>query len=423
MSFKRETTKDYFLLDTSIENMFINEYMPTAPGEYVKVYLFALMYADLGGDLTNEEIAKHLSMEQEDVLKAWTYWEKMGVIRKRYIDPADRLHYNVEFVMLKEQLYGDKSNVKATEAAIDPGINAIMADKEIQTMFAEIEKLLGRVINSSEMRSIISWINDYHATPEIVVYGFNYCLQKKKNNIKYIGTVVCSWAADGYRTLEALEEHLSELDKQQHNYRRVFQALGFSRNATEEERRIMDRWFDDMHFSLEEVLEACSKTAGISSPNINYVNKVLANWYEEAGGKKNIAGRDVSVGDIMSYYEEVRRQEEEAAETRQEEVFRKIPRIREIENEIGSASAEIAKVVISDVMDKKAATDALRKKIDDLNMEKAFLLTDNGYELDYMDVKYRCPHCKDTGVLETGERCQCFGEVTKEKIAQTMANR
>ena len=51
-----------------------------------------------------------------------------------------------------------------------------------------------------------------------------------------------------------------------------------------------------------------------------------------------------------------------------------------------------------------------------LSTEKAFLLTDNGFELDYMDIKYTCPHCKDTGILETGERCQCFGEVTKEKI-------
>lgn len=33
MDFKREKVKDYFLLDTGIENMFINEYMASAPGE------------------------------------------------------------------------------------------------------------------------------------------------------------------------------------------------------------------------------------------------------------------------------------------------------------------------------------------------------------------------------------------------------
>ncbi|MDO5491688.1 MAG: primosomal replication protein N, partial [Bacillota bacterium] len=82
MGFYREQIRDYFLLDTAVENMFINEYMKSAPGEYVKVYLFALMYAGLGVELTNADVAKHLNMELEDVLKAWTYWEKQNVIRK-----------------------------------------------------------------------------------------------------------------------------------------------------------------------------------------------------------------------------------------------------------------------------------------------------------------------------------------------------
>ena len=81
--------KDYFQLDTSVENMFINEYMVSAPGDFVKVYLFALMYCNLGSEFTNEDIAKHLNLDYEDVLKAWTYWEKMGVIRKIKDDPDD----------------------------------------------------------------------------------------------------------------------------------------------------------------------------------------------------------------------------------------------------------------------------------------------------------------------------------------------
>ena len=47
MGFKREKRKDYFLLDTSVENIFINEYMVSAPGEFVKVYMFAHMYSCL----------------------------------------------------------------------------------------------------------------------------------------------------------------------------------------------------------------------------------------------------------------------------------------------------------------------------------------------------------------------------------------
>ena len=95
MGFYREKTKDYFLLDTQVENLFINEYMTGAPGEYVKVYLFALMYAQLGVDFSNEDIAKQLSMELEDVLKAWTYWEKMGIVRKIRTSADNPLEYDV----------------------------------------------------------------------------------------------------------------------------------------------------------------------------------------------------------------------------------------------------------------------------------------------------------------------------------------
>ena len=45
MNFKTERIKDFYLLATEVENIFINEYLPQAPGDYVKVYLYALLYA------------------------------------------------------------------------------------------------------------------------------------------------------------------------------------------------------------------------------------------------------------------------------------------------------------------------------------------------------------------------------------------
>lgn len=414
MGFRKEKISDYFLLDTNVENIFINEYMASAPGDFVKIYLFARMYAELESDITNEEIARHLSMDHEDILKAWTYWEKLGAIRKIRKNPEDKFDYDVEFVVLKEQLYGEKTRKKPFAA--EASAQSIMADKEIQGMFAEIEKITGRVINGTEMMEILSLINDFNAAPEVIVYGYSYCMQKKKKNIKYITAVINQWTSEGLRDVISVEKYLSENDKKHHLYRRVFQALGFARNATEEEKRIMDTWFETMGFSLDKVLAACSKTSGISSPNINYVNKILVNWYEEQQDRDAGVNRELTTGDIMKYYEALRIRDEEEAEQRRTQVYEKVPRIREIEEEINTCSAEISKIIISDRIDRKKAMEDIRARMDSLNMEKAFLLTDNGFEMDYMDVKYRCPECKDTGMLETGEKCQCFREVTKEKI-------
>lgn len=416
MSFKREKINDYFLLDTGVENIFINEHMASAPGDFVKVYLLALMYADLDLELTNEEIARHLSLEHEDVLKAWTYWEKIGAIRKIRTNPDDKFNYDVEFITLKGQLYGKSSKKNYVS---DNNTHALMADKDIKDMFAAIEKITGRVISGTELMEVLSWINDFGATPEVVVYGYSYCLQKKKKDIKYIAAVIKAWAAEGLRDVLSVEKHLSENEKKQYLYKRVFQALGFSRNATEEERRIMDTWFETMEFSLDRVLTACSKTSGISNPNINYVNKVLINWYEEQSSGNAGGGSDkkeVTSGEVLKYYETLRQKNEEAAEERRQAVYDAVPRIREIEDELTGISSEMSKMIISDRVDKKEAMDRLKKKMDYLNTEKAFLLTDNGFEIDHMDVKHRCPECKDTGMLETGEKCKCFAEVTREKI-------
>ena len=335
MGFRREKVNDYFLLDTGVENIFINEHMASAPGDFVKVYLLALMYANLELDITNEEIARHLSLEHEDVLKAWNYWEKIGAVRKIRKNQEDKFNYDIEFIVLKEQLYG-KTNKKSYTT--DYNTHSLMADKEIKDMFAAIEKTTGRVISGTELMEVLSWINDFGATPEVIVYGYSYCIQKKKKDIKYIAAVIKAWARDGLRDVISVEKHLSENEKKQYLYKRVFQALGFSRNSTEEERRIMDTWFETMEFSLDKVLEACSKTSGITNPNINYVNKVLVNMYEKSntGSTASLDGsrKELSSGDIMKYYELLRQKNEADAEERRRAVYDAVPRIKEIEDEI-----------------------------------------------------------------------------------------
>lgn len=416
MGFRKEQINDYFLLDTGVENIFINEHMASAPGDFVKVYLLALMYANLSLDITNDEIARHLSLELEDVLKAWTYWEKIGAVKKIRKNPEDKFEYDIEFIVLKEQLYG-KSSRKVYVS--EQNAQAQMADKEIKDMFSAIEKITGRVISGTELMEVLSWINDFGAAPEVIVYGYSYCVQKKKKDIKYIAAVIKAWATEGLRDVISVEKYLSENEKKQYLYKRVFQALGFMRNATEEERRIMDTWFETMEFTLDKVLEACGKTSGITNPNINYVNKVLINWYEEkkSGGSGSDGGRKpLTAGEIARYYEALRSKNEAEAEERRRAVYDAVPRIKEIEDELIDISSQMSKIIISDSVDRKSLMEQLKRRMDSLNTEKAFLLTDNGFEIDHMDVKYRCPECRDTGMLETGERCRCFEEITREKI-------
>jgi DNA replication protein DnaC len=129
----------------------------------------------------------------------------------------------------------------------------------------------------------------------------------------------------------------------------------------------------------------------------------------------------VTASDVAQYYADLRSLREEEAEERRDQVYGEVPRIKEIEDKEIRLNSQISKIIISNTVDKKEVMEKIKTEIESLNMEKAFLLTDNGFEVDYMDVKYDCPECRDTGILDTGERCQCFGEVTREKIAALAA--
>lgn len=65
---------------TVVKNAFIDQYMPQANGEFVKVYLYLLRCADTDRELTLSAIADVLDLTEKDVQRALLYWEKQELI-------------------------------------------------------------------------------------------------------------------------------------------------------------------------------------------------------------------------------------------------------------------------------------------------------------------------------------------------------
>ena len=183
-------------------------------------------------------------------------------------------------------------------------------------------------MQGKEPVTILNWIRDYEMPPECIVFAYEYCSKNRNNcRLNYVGAVVKEWAGRGLKTVAGIEAHLQETDNRHYLYRRVMKALGFTRNPTEEEKRIMDTWFDDYNLDIDQVLEACKKTSGISNPNINYVNTVLTSKGKPATAYKKSAG-DSLIAMVMRSHEEDRLANEAAAEERRKEVYKAVPRIR-----------------------------------------------------------------------------------------------
>jgi DNA replication protein DnaC len=93
---------------------------------------------------------------------------------------------------------------------------------------------------------------------------------------------------------------------------------------------------------------------------------------------------------------------------RLEEIYKKIPRVKEIDSEIAKTGVLIAKSLLNDPDSYEQTLLEIDKKMTKLKAEKAFLLTENNISLEELNVQYECSECKDTGFLKDGKKCNCL---------------
>ena len=68
---------------TPVENMFLLEYLPTAPDDCLRVYLYARLlcvHPELGGSVS--DVARALRLTDEAVEDAFRFWEREGLVKR-----------------------------------------------------------------------------------------------------------------------------------------------------------------------------------------------------------------------------------------------------------------------------------------------------------------------------------------------------
>lgn len=112
---------------------------------------------------------------------------------------------------------------------------------------------------------------------------------------------------------------------------------------------------------------------------------------------------------IMRIYNQRQFQDKYEQDQRREEVYQKVPQIRQIEDEISSQAVRCARKLLDGDANAK---EELKQHIEDLREQKEVLLSAFGFPADYMEMHYVCPECQDTGYVD-GKKCRCF---KKEEI-------
>ena len=107
--------------------------------------------------------------------------------------------------------------------------------------------------------------------------------------------------------------------------------------------------------------------------------------------------------DILRLYDMKRLRLHHERERKQQEVYEKVPRIKEIDDTISSLSVNAAKALL---LSKAASSADYKEQLASLRAEKVSLMAAN-FPDNFLEPDYECSECKDTGYVDN-RRCKCF---------------
>lgn len=111
---------------------------------------------------------------------------------------------------------------------------------------------------------------------------------------------------------------------------------------------------------------------------------------------------------ILLEYEKRKDRAEKELEYRQNEVYKIVPRLKEIDDEIAKVGIKLSRAILQNPSSYEIEVAKIREHTEKLKQEKAVLLTENNIPLSFLEINYTCSICEDTGFVSSGKKCKCF---------------
>lgn len=274
-------TSNFAMYDsTVVENLFLLEFMPYAPGDYVKVYLYGLMQCRNGGDAAAiESLAATLNISVEQALNAMRYWEQKGLVVRLKDNPPTFEYQNVRSAM---EAVAPEDNAAYTYANFND---------QLQSIFG--------LLHPQQFRLAMEWVEDLHLPQEVVLFmaeKTNALLTLKNGGkprsigyvFKALSERAVEWAKLGIHTLEAAKAEISRELPPYQTARKVLDSFGLRRNPTAAEVALAAKWLGEWQYTEAQVLAALVETTKSASPSFAYLDGILSGMMGRAqnGGSR-----------------------------------------------------------------------------------------------------------------------------------------
>lgn len=287
---------------TCVSNVFIDEYMPSASGNHVKVYLYLLRCIQSGqANISISAISDRLDYTEGDVTRSLKHWEKEQLLTLK----TDR-NGNLTELCLRtpkstqsppifqpaQDNSGQTLPTLELSASSTPGkndyehknysfaeIEELKKETNYDAMLKVLEGYLGHPLTSKDIQTATFIYKELKFSTELIYHLYEYCVSRGKRRPEYIEKVAISWAQANVQTPEDAEQASFNYNE---DYMTVCQAFGLHRMFGSVEKDFVDHWVKDLGFEKEILAEACKRTLlNIQKPDFKYANKILERWHKE----------------------------------------------------------------------------------------------------------------------------------------------
>ncbi|MDF2486126.1 MAG: hypothetical protein K0R46_2294 [Herbinix sp.] len=299
---------------TIVPNTFIDQFMPSANGAYVKVYLYLLRcFAGNCPEVTISSIADRMENTEKDIIRALAYWEKLNLLtltRNAQKDitainlvdlgntqntPMMTTDFDTELDEIAVTIHTETKPASRQSYSAEK-IAQLTNNDEIKWAMHIVEIYLDRPLKPMDLQLILYLYEELHFSAELIMYLFEYCVSRGKKNASYIEAVALTWAEEGIDTEEKAKEATATYNE---HFNVVNKAFGLNRSPGQIERQYITKWVEVFSFSDDIITEACNRTIlRTQKPDFKYTDKILETWY-----KKNVK----SMSDITKLDEEFSR--------------------------------------------------------------------------------------------------------------------
>lgn len=245
---------------TAVSNAFINEYLPTANGDCVRVYLYGLHMCNSATryDNTLNHFASNLNLSTEAVLEAFTFWQSQGLVQILSVDPVE-----IKYLPIKTNSGKIKTYAKEKYADFNAHIQSIIE---------------GRMILPNEFSEYYAFLESFHVEPAAFIMIAKYCANLKGANVaaNYILSVARNWATGGIKTVEAVTEKFELERTDATRVGAILKALGLKRTADPNDFELYAKWTRRLGYSDEVISHVAKRIRG----SMNKLDTTLLKYFE-----------------------------------------------------------------------------------------------------------------------------------------------